>query len=88
MRPGPAPAQSVEEVSSGSDMPAWLAVATIVYVYVGFPLILFGRAIGFGPGAPRRSEEMPTVSYVIVAYNEVDVIARKLDNVLCVLCVA
>lgn len=59
----------------------WLAVATIVYAYFGFPALLALRA----RLCPRRHGEAditPTVSMVICAYNEADVIERKLDNLL------
>lgn len=57
----------------------WSSVLLIVYVYVGYPLVLTLLA------ALRRkpaeySSYLPTVTLLIAAYNEQDVIASKLEN--------
>jgi cellulose synthase/poly-beta-1,6-N-acetylglucosamine synthase-like glycosyltransferase len=59
----------------------WLALASLVYTYAGFPLlvVLVGTV-------RRRSVQTrpitPTMSLVIAAYNEADGIAQRLDNAL------
>jgi cellulose synthase/poly-beta-1,6-N-acetylglucosamine synthase-like glycosyltransferase len=63
----------------------WLAVATLVYQYVGYPLALAALASLRG-AYPRRGfpsdAELPSVSLVISAYNEEEVLERKLENAL------
>lgn len=59
----------------------WLAIAWLVYAYVGFP------ALVVAVGALRRRRVRaraitPPVSMLIAAYNEADVIAEKLANTL------
>ena len=61
----------------------WVAVALIVYTYIGFPLGVVLRGLLWG--RPYKGEELtspPTVSIVISAYNEAKSIAAKLENIL------
>src|SRR5262245_25490432 len=57
----------------------WLTLITLIYHYVGYPLVLLVLGL-------RRSEPLqvanitPTVSLIISAYNEQEVIRQKLDN--------
>jgi glycosyltransferase involved in cell wall biosynthesis len=62
----------------------WLAVATLLYQYVGYPLALAALASLRGAYPRRRFEgdELPSVSLVISAYNEEEVLERKLENAL------
>ncbi len=59
----------------------WVFLFLIVYCYLGYPLLialvskLFSRPV-------RKGDFVPMVSVVISAYNEEDVIARKIDNLL------
>lgn len=59
----------------------WAGVATVVYAYLGYPVVawalarLAGRPAGQGP-------ELPTVTLLIAAHNEAGVIAAKLENAL------
>ncbi len=62
----------------------WISVGSIIYTYAGYPLLV-GAAARLG--GRRRSEEpafrdaeLPTATLIVAAYNEQDVIARKLDN--------
>jgi cellulose synthase/poly-beta-1,6-N-acetylglucosamine synthase-like glycosyltransferase len=59
----------------------WICVSLIVYVYLGYPLLLgFGL---FGKKRPTHREEiLPSVSVVIPAHNEERVIRSKIQNVL------
>jgi cellulose synthase/poly-beta-1,6-N-acetylglucosamine synthase-like glycosyltransferase len=61
----------------------WASVALIVYTHVGYPLVLWGlsrlrrtRAEGDAAG------DLPVVSLIVAAYDEEDVIARKVENCL------
>jgi cellulose synthase/poly-beta-1,6-N-acetylglucosamine synthase-like glycosyltransferase len=60
---------------------AVLAFVALLYVYVGYPLLL--RAVVFCRGARRveTGDATPSLSLVISAYNEAEVIRRKLENV-------
>ncbi len=59
----------------------WGCVAYLVYVYVGFPLLIVLR--GKLHRRPYRTAPIePTVSVVIAAYNEADVIEDKVRNAL------
>jgi cellulose synthase/poly-beta-1,6-N-acetylglucosamine synthase-like glycosyltransferase len=72
----------------------WFAVGLLVYTHVGYPLVLAAlRAVrGDGRsragGARREAEQsgverdLPSVSLIIAAHDEEDVIERKLANVL------
>ncbi len=58
----------------------WSALTILFYTYVGFPILLALRGL-LCPRPVREGEETPTVSFVIAAYNEADVIVKKLDNI-------
>ena len=65
----------------------WTAITVLAYQYVGYPLALAGLAWWRGRGdalvaEESRSSETPSVSLVISAYDEEEVIARKLENAL------
>lgn len=59
----------------------WSALISIIYAYVGFPLLIFVR--GRFQRRPHQSASItPRVSMIIAAYNEAASIGTKLDNVL------
>ena len=69
----------------------WLCVGLIVYAHVGYPLVLFWRARGAARDARARRElepagradpQPPAVALIIPAYDEEEVIARKVANAL------
>src|SRR5690606_18540523 len=63
----------------------WSAVAILGYQYVGYPLLLAALAGLRGRFTSRRSadaSELPSVSLLISAYDEEEVIARKIENAL------
>ena len=57
----------------------WTSLLTLAYIYVGYPLLVWILAWGFGR-APRRAPTTPTVSLLIPAYNEEAHIAQKIRN--------
>jgi hypothetical protein len=59
----------------------WGAVAVILWVYVGYPIVL-GLVAMLRRRPVRKAAVEPTVSMVICAYNEARHIRRKLDEVL------
>jgi cellulose synthase/poly-beta-1,6-N-acetylglucosamine synthase-like glycosyltransferase len=59
----------------------WSAIALIVYVYAGYPALVFLLA-HLRPRPVRGAPNLPTVSFVIAAYNEEAAIAAKLENTL------
>jgi cellulose synthase/poly-beta-1,6-N-acetylglucosamine synthase-like glycosyltransferase len=58
----------------------WTAVGSIVYTYVGFPVLLAIRA-GVAPRPWRREPIEPTVSLIVVAHNEAAGMEAKLANI-------
>ncbi len=59
----------------------WMAVAAVLYTYAGYPLTLLALRVAIRRPV-RRSPIEPPVSLIIPAYNEADVIERKLENAL------
>jgi GT2 family glycosyltransferase len=57
----------------------WLALATIAYTYVAFPLLVLSRAV-LRPRPPRSAPIEPSVSIVLAARNEAAAIGARLDN--------
>ncbi|MCA9996708.1 MAG: glycosyltransferase family 2 protein, partial [Anaerolineales bacterium] len=63
----------------------WGSVGFVLYVYLGYPLLLALLASVWGkkrPFAPTPNAQLPTVTLIIAAYNEEAVIATKLYNTL------
>src|SRR6516164_770754 len=57
----------------------WISVAFPLYVYIGFPLLLWLLA-ALVRRAPRQRAIEPSVSLLVAAYNEAAVIADKIRN--------
>jgi cellulose synthase/poly-beta-1,6-N-acetylglucosamine synthase-like glycosyltransferase len=67
----------------------WLSAGLIVYTHLGYPLLVWGVARvkkerrPFKPrGAGSGSDHLPTVSLIVPAYDEEEVIADKVANAL------
>ena len=60
-------------------MTFWLAASALVYVYVGYPLLL-RLAAWLRPRPPKAADHLPTVSIVIAAFNEARAIGATLEN--------
>jgi cellulose synthase/poly-beta-1,6-N-acetylglucosamine synthase-like glycosyltransferase len=60
----------------------WVAAGLIVYAHLGYPLLLWALAklFGEGAGAPEAEGELPRLTLVIPAYDEEEVIERKIAN--------
>lgn len=61
----------------------WISAGLIVYAHVGYPLVLrLLVALRRERSRPSPPEELPTVSLIIAAYDEEEVIAAKVANAL------
>ena len=58
----------------------WLSIGLVIYAYAGFPLVLLMRGVLARP--IRKSPSAHRLTMVIIAYNEEEVIADKLQNAL------
>jgi cellulose synthase/poly-beta-1,6-N-acetylglucosamine synthase-like glycosyltransferase len=57
----------------------WISAGFPVYIYIGYPILLWGLQAIFRP-SPRRPSVEPSVSLLVAAYNEAAVIADKIRN--------
>lgn len=57
----------------------WLSAGFVIYVYAGYPLLLWALQAVLRP-SPRRQPIEPTVSLLVAAYNEAAIIAEKIRN--------
>ena len=68
-------------LSNGTHIVFWSCLALILYVYVGYPLLLLSGLLGRRRPV-RRGPALPFLSVLIPVHNEEKAIAAKLDNVL------
>ncbi|MBS1794819.1 MAG: glycosyltransferase family 2 protein [Acidobacteria bacterium] len=61
----------------------WFSVAALVYVYVGYPVLVYLVSLVF-PKAVKRAACEPPVTVLITAYNEEKAIREKLENTLAI----
>jgi biofilm PGA synthesis N-glycosyltransferase PgaC len=59
----------------------WISAAFVVYVYFGYPALLW-LLRSFVPAPPPKQPIEPTVTLLVAAHNESDVISAKLRNAL------
>jgi cellulose synthase/poly-beta-1,6-N-acetylglucosamine synthase-like glycosyltransferase len=57
----------------------WIAVLVPFYAYIGYPLVLLALRLVIRHGV-KKGPIQPFISLLIPAYNEGDVIARKIEN--------
>ncbi|HZW95569.1 MAG TPA: glycosyltransferase family 2 protein [Candidatus Eremiobacteraceae bacterium] len=57
----------------------WISAGFTVYVYIGYPALLWGLQSVFR-SPPRKQSIEPSVSLLVAAYNEAAVIADKIRN--------
>jgi len=60
----------------------WICVAVIVFTYAGYPLLLWMISWVYRPRVQRDPTYTPSVSVLVVAFNEEEKIAAKIQNVL------
>ena len=69
-----------------SEIVLWVSIAAVVYAYVAYPALIWICARVFGEPRVAPDEwaesELPTVSLLIAAYNEQDVIGPRIENAL------
>lgn len=57
----------------------WISAGFAVYVYLGYPLLVWTLQAVFG-SPPRKGPIEPSVSLLVAAYNEAGVIGEKIKN--------
>jgi cellulose synthase/poly-beta-1,6-N-acetylglucosamine synthase-like glycosyltransferase len=57
----------------------WSSLFTILLTYVGYPTVLYFRAL-LWPGSVLRARIFPTVSVVLAVHNEENALEKKLQN--------
>ena len=60
----------------------WISLAWILYVYIGYPLLMSLLARRKPRPARKSDSYTPEVTFIMAAYNEEDVIARRLQSYL------
>jgi len=60
----------------------WTSLGIILYVYFGYPFLLWSGLLGARKDTPREQQLLPVISVIVAAHNEEAAIARKLDNLL------
>ena len=68
-------------VGRATEFVFWASLLLIAYVYVGYPLVAVLRA-RWRPRPSVRAPIEPSVSIVVVAHNEAERIAARIENVL------
>ncbi|HUP49724.1 MAG TPA: glycosyltransferase family 2 protein [Thermoanaerobaculia bacterium] len=65
----------------GAVIVFWFSLAVWLYIYFGYPALLWVVS-RLKPRPVREADVQPTVSFIIAAYNEEKVMARKIENCL------
>ena len=58
----------------------WICTALLIYIFIGYPLLIHVLFIFFGKKDNPAQKELPAVSLILSAYNEEDVILYKISN--------
>ncbi len=67
---------------SAAEVIFWVAAGLIVYTHLGYALVLRALASVRSRKPAGAAREDPSVSVIVAAHDEADVIARKVENVL------
>lgn len=59
----------------------WIAVVLLIYAHIGYPVLIWGWA-KLRPRASRVEPFQPSVSVLVVAYNEAERVERRIENLL------
>lgn len=59
----------------------WSALSLLAYTYIGYPLLIRVLA-SMRPRPPRKAPMQPMISILVVAHDEEDRIARRIENLL------
>lgn len=57
----------------------WVSTGFVLYVYIGYPILLWGLQLFFRSSAHKQAVE-PSVSLLVAAYNEAKVVGEKMRN--------
>lgn len=72
----------MERFESITALVTWASLAGVLYVYAGYPLLLWIGARWFARPVRRGLPDRYSVSIVLAAYNEEDAVRRRLENLL------
>jgi poly-beta-1,6-N-acetyl-D-glucosamine synthase len=68
------------------ELTFWISISILFYVYIGYYLLLKIMTVVSKNGKPHPQripeEDLPTVSIIITVYNEENVIAERIENLL------
>jgi cellulose synthase/poly-beta-1,6-N-acetylglucosamine synthase-like glycosyltransferase len=67
------------------ELAFWACSLLVIYVYAGYPLLLWALAKCFGTTrTPALDAELPFISVIIAAHNEESVIAERVENLMAI----
>lgn len=73
----------INPITHAAEAVFWLCVTLVFYVYAGYPLLILVLSKLFGAtSTPAAADELPSMSVVIAAHNEEEVIAERISNLL------
>src|SRR5687768_4099224 len=73
--PVPRPPGSIRRLPPMLELVFWAAAGLLVYTHVGYPLLL--RLLARPERRPPTGGELPSVSLIVAAHDEEDVIDRR-----------
>lgn len=65
-----------------ADVIFWISLSVLLYVFVGYPLVMQGLAVLVGKDTLADASFLPSVSIILSVYNEEEVIQEKIANFL------
>ena len=66
-----------------SELFFWGLILVCIYAYFGYPVILILVSIFRQKTLNTDDQYTPLITFIVAAYNEEDVIKKKLDNLIC-----